>query len=133
MFKVAKELIEKEKLKDNSKDLLVGLGIGGLAGAVSTAVVQPLDQIQNMMSTYKSNAAYKTRTKTYKDLVKAMYHGDMDLVLKDSSQYTKGLKGLKPFYAGLGVKLIKTMPQSALLLGLNTILYKMYKDKQASK
>ncbi len=132
MFKLAED-VAKNKLKDNSKDLLVGLGIGALAGAASTMAVQPLDQIQNMMSTYKSNSAYKTRTKSYKDLIKAMYRNDMNAVLKHPSEYTKGLKGLKPFYAGIGVKMIKTMPQSAILLGLNTLLYKMYKNRTKEK
>lgn len=132
MFKLAEGVV-KEKIKDNSKDLLVGLGIGALAGAASTMAVQPLDQIQNMMSTYKSNSAYKTRTKSYKDLIKAMYRNDMNAVLKHPSEYTKGLKGLKPFYAGIGVKMIKTMPQSAILLGLNTLLYKMYKNRTKEK
>lgn len=132
MFKLAEGVV-KEKIKDNSKDLLVGLGIGAAAGAVSTMAVQPLDQIQNMMSTYKSNSAYKTRTKSYKDLIKAMYRNDMNVALKRSSEYTRGLKGLKPFYAGIGIKMIKTMPQSAILLGLNTLLYKMYKNRDREK
>ena len=62
-----------------------------------------------------------------------MYRNDMNAVLKHPSEYTKGLKGLKPFYAGIGVKMIKTMPQSAILLGLNTLLYKMYKNRTKEK
>lgn len=128
MFKLAEKTL-KTDIKQSSKDVAVGLALGGLAGAISTSVVQPLDQIQNMMSTYKVRPEYGSRTKTYVDLIKAIYRDDLGQTLKSTEQYTKGLKGLKNFYNGLGVKVVKTVPQSALLLGLNAMLYKIYKDK----
>jgi len=129
MFKLA-EKVTKDK-KDVPKDMAKNLAIGGIAGGISTAVVQPLDQIQNMMSTYKVRPEYKSRTSNYIELIKSIYRDDLGEILKKPEEYTKGLKGLKNFYNGLGVKMVKTIPQSALLLGLNTALYKFYKHNIA--
>jgi hypothetical protein len=119
--------MEVEDAKKKSQDTAIGLGIGAIAGAISTAAVQPISQVTNMRSSFPQDPRFKT----YLEATKNVYRGNVDPKhILTAAEYQKGFKGLKNFYKGLAGKLVQTAPQSALLLGVNALLYKLYKDKQ---
>lgn len=111
------------KKKTNNSEKLI---IGGIAGGLSTAAVQPLSQISNIKSTFGSNPQYKNRVNTYGEVIRSIFRGDTGEIAKSVNEYDKGIKGIKNFYHGLNGKLLQTIPQSAILLGANAILYKYY-------
>ena len=76
---------EKDKLT-GSKKLL----IGGLAGAISTAAVQPISQITNIKSTFGDNPNWAGRADTYWNAAKSIYRKDLGETAASAIKYTKG-------------------------------------------
>jgi hypothetical protein len=91
-------LNELEKLaKTEIKDTIKDLGAGAVAGAVSSLVVAPIDTVADAMkpgSTYVGQSA--------KDVIRSIYKSH----------------GLKGFYKGMGVKLLKIAPAQALAFAI---------------
>ena len=95
------------KCAAKKKDDLTGLqgaAAGGLGGLVATSIVHPLD-------TYGTSKQVGTWPLLKKDIMKA-----------------KGLKKLGPLYEGVGIKVLKNVPSTAI----GFMVYNMIKNQVAN-
>ena len=85
--------------------------LGGLAAVVGTAALMPIDTISDVQKQWrntKGEPELQSASKSFIATAKEIYKPK---IRKDSEG------GIRPFYAGVGGKLLKTVPQQAIMFG----------------